>query len=312
VTEGGGSDATQVVVSVGSRRITVGMVAHMMRVRGHIHAGLASVGLRSAALDELITAEWLLGEAATLGIAPTVNAVNAQLAREQETSFPTQQQFAAYLKASGQTLVDLRRLVASRLAEESLRTYIAKNTPGVTAGAVGEFYARHRKMFHMPEHRDIQAIRTWTKSQILAAKHEIEHGESFGKVAERISIDRPSNEHGGATKGIVPGQEERGFDQAIFSSRPHVLVGPLHLRKRYYIFEVTRIEPGHQEPLTHVRSKIERLLPQRSRVDALSSFIASWRIAWRAKTHCDVRYLTQKCANFPPSRRKAEDPVTFN
>lgn len=341
-TEGRGARVTRVAVAVGSADITEGMVAHMMKVRGHVGEGVPDAptfascaarhehsahlaraaalevcraryaSLRAAALEELIVDEWLLGEAAALGVGPTVGEVSAQFAQEQRTSFPTQRQFAAFLKTSGQTLVDLRRDVAAQLAGEALRAYVAKQVPSVTPELIREFYSRHRKMFYVPERRDIEAVRTWRRMWILRAKHEIENGANFGAVAERISIDRPSNRHGGVTKGIIPGQEEKGFNEAIFASPPHVLEGPLRLRERYYIFEVTRIVPGHQEPLTKVRGKIEALLPRANQSTALETFIANWRSSWRAKTRCRPGFVIQKCAEFPAARRKAEDPATLN
>jgi parvulin-like peptidyl-prolyl isomerase len=272
--------------------------------------------LMQEALRKMIASAWVRGEAADLGFAPSDAEVNRAYEEEKKQAYKREAEFQEYLKASGQTVSDLKELVRSTLAEEKIHALIKRKVGSVTQARIAAYYNTHKQLYTEPEKRDIEAIRTWTNSAISNAKKEIMAGANFGSVAKRVSIDRPSNEHGGVTLGITPGQEEKGLDEAIFAAKPHVLTGPLHLRQRYYIFEVTRVVPSHQPSFGEIEKSISQKLPRELQVQALESFVKPWRKKWRAKTDCSPSYVVQKCRQYNRATSKihaeVEPPYELN
>jgi len=269
--------------------------------------------LKQRTLDSLIATQWLIGEAERLGLKVSDEEINRQLQEEKRRSFPTEAQFQKFLTMSGQTLSDVLLSITEELVSEKIRQMIKNKVGNITRARIAQYYNEHKHSFAVPERRDIEAIRTWTKAAITRAEMEVRSGRSFADVARRVSIDSPSNEHGGATLGVIPGQEEKGYDEAIFAARPHVLTGPLYLRRRYYVFEVTRVIPGYQKTFAQVQASIARQLPAQLQQQALVDFIKRWRRTWTAKTSCRTGYVVQKCKQYKVSATTPkEDPFTLN
>lgn len=269
--------------------------------------------LKEQVLGPLIASEWAIREAAQDGVPATDSQAERQLEEDKHKQFSSEAAFQRYLKNSGETAADLLMRIKAELASEKIHQMIKNKVGNVTQARIADYYNRHKQSYAVPEQRDIEAIRTWTKPAIDKAAKEVRSGVSFADVARRVSIDRPSNEHGGVTLGVVSGQEEKGYDEAIFAAKPHVLTGPLHLRKRYYIFEVNRIIPGRQKPFAEIESSIAQQLPAELQQQALGRFIKAWRKKWIAKTDCSPGYVVRKCRQFKVTpATPGEDPYSLN
>jgi foldase protein PrsA len=257
--------------------------------------------LKSQALHTLIASTWVIREASDLGLNVSDAEVHQRYEQEKNQAYKSEAALQQYLKTSGQTVSDLVSGVRLELDSEAIRKYVKRKVGPVTQARIASYYNTHKQLYVVPEQRDIEAIRTWTKTAITKAKQEVKSGTNFGDVAKRVSIDRPSNEHGGVTLGVVRGQEEKGLDEAIFAAKPHTLVGPLHLRQRYYIFEVTKITPARQKPFQEIETSISQQLPTELEQQALVRFIKTWREKWRVKTDCSVGWIVQKCRQYRAS-----------
>jgi foldase protein PrsA len=269
--------------------------------------------LKRQVLSSLIASEWVIQEAARDGLRVTDSEAQRLLETDKHSQFPSEAKFQQYLNSRGETVADVLLGLKEEIASEKLHKAIEKMGHNVTPTEIAAYYNTHKQLYVVPEQRNIEAIRTWTKPAIKNAKAEIESGVSFGDVARRVSIDRPSNEHGGVTLGVVRGQEESGFDEAIFAAKPNVLVGPLHLRQRYYIFEVTKITPGRQQSFAEIESSVMTRLATERHSKVLSDFVKAWRKKWTAKTNCTPHYVVQKCRQFKAKGVVAvEDPYTLN
>lgn len=267
--------------------------------------------VKQQALHYLISSEAIIQEAARLGSPVTDAQAAHQVEVDKRQQFASEREFQRYLKSTRTTEAQAQFGIKAQLAEERLREHIKRSVVPVTSAQIAAYYQAHKAKYFVPERRDIQAIRTWTRSAIDKAKREILAGGSFAEIAKRISIDHPSAEHGGVTLGVTPGEEEKGFDEAIFAAKPHVLVGPLHLRQRYYIFEVNKTHPGSQKPFGPIEASITKEVEAARQQQALTRFVSAWRHRWTAKTSCSAGYVVPKCREYkgPPVE---EDPYTLN
>jgi foldase protein PrsA len=73
----------------------------------------------------------------------------------------------------------------------------------------------------------------------------------------------------------------------------------------YYVFEVKRVIPAEQKPLSQVEASIRQTLPAALYQSALGAFVASWRKRWRARTDCEPGYVVSRCNGATP---EAEGP----
>jgi parvulin-like peptidyl-prolyl isomerase len=255
--------------------------------------------VKESALQQMISNRWVIGEAAELGLGVSEAEGQAQLDKVVSQQFKSKAEFLSYIGASGRTLADTLLSVRVSMATERIQELIKhKAEKKLTEAAIARYYHEHEKSLSIPETRDIRAIRTWTHTAIAMAMAEVRAGKSIASVAKRVSIDKPSNEHGGLTTGIVKGQEEAGLDQAIFAARPHVLTGPLHLRKRYYVFEVVKVTPGQEKSLKEIEGIVREKLSEALLMQEKARFIAAFRKKWLARTSCSPAYVVSRCREY--------------
>jgi parvulin-like peptidyl-prolyl isomerase len=303
----GGSGSDTVVVRVGANTLTQAMVDHSIAIQMDEHNGPESEHPGPSrqedlkhAVTSLISYQWVIGEATELGLQVSDQEVRRQFESERDSTFASESEFRRYLSRSGRTTADELSSIKGALASERILEAVKAPVSKITQAQIVRYYSEHKQQFAVPERRDIVAIRTWTKAAMSKAEREVRSGVSFSSVAKRVSIDRPFNARGGLMSGLIRGQEEKGFDEAIFDAKPNVLTGPLYLRKRYYIFEVRKITPGRQKSLQQVEATIRQQLPVQLERKALGAFIKAWRTKWIAKTNCSPRYIVQKCIQYRP------------
>jgi parvulin-like peptidyl-prolyl isomerase len=266
--------------------------------------------VKESALGQLISNQWVIGEAAELGLGMSDAEAQQRLAKVRAVQFKSKAEFLHYLAGTGRTPADALLGVRLAAATERIQDLIERKANSkIDDAAIARYYHEHEKSFEVPERRDIRAIRTWTHTAIAKAMGEVRAGKSIASVAERVSIDKPSNKEGGLIAGIAKGQEEAGFDQAIFAAKPHTLTGPLHLRKRYYAFEVVAATPGGMRPFKEIEASVREKLSVELLHKEQASIITAFRKKWLARTSCSAGYVVSRCREYHgPSPVVSEDP----
>jgi foldase protein PrsA len=255
--------------------------------------------LKQQVLSFLISANWLLGEASSQGIKMSDAEVQKQFNQVKSQEFPTEAAFQKFLTSTGYTVSDL----LLRVKLDSLSTKIQQK---VTKEAgkkpsqkeISAYYEQHKSTYGQPEKRNILIVLTKTQAQAESAKKEIESGTSFASVAKAHSIDPVSKAAGGSLPGVVKGQEEKALSEAVFSAKVNVLGGPVKTPFGYYVYEVTKIIPGSQQPLSKVQSTISQQIAAQSQQKALSEFVKKFRKTWTARTECRAEYSVQDCKGY--------------
>ena len=154
-----------------------------------------------------------------------------------------------------------------------------------------KYYNENKSKYGTPEKRNVRIILTKTEAQAIAAKKEIESGKSFASVASKDSIDPTSKADGGLLKEVVPGEEEKALDSAIFSATKGPIGGPVKTPFGYYIYQVVSITAGTQEPLSKVQATIKQQLISTGQQAALSKFVKEFKKKWMNQTECRSGYV---------------------
>jgi hypothetical protein len=255
--------------------------------------------LRQSVLGRLISNVWVVGAARELG----VDASASEVKRAPSTY------------RAGEARV--------HLDAEAIRAVIRKRVGPVTATRVAAYYKAHLGLFAVPQQRDLEIVRTGTLAAALAAKRELAAGQGISSVARAIvraepGLPQPYKSSDGVVLGLEPGvYAEPPLNEAIFKARPGVLLGPVRLVEGFpgfFVFEVKKIIPGRQKSLAEVAGSLKRELPEELYLQALASFIARWRSAWRARTDCSPGFVVLKCKQFGSSRAVTggENPYLLN
>jgi foldase protein PrsA len=246
----------------------------------------------------LVSAEWVLGEAKAQGINVTDAQVAKQFATIKKQQFPTPAAYNQFLASSGETEADLLLRVKLELISTKLRNKATKGSTTATPAQIASYYNAHKSQFGTPESRDVSIILTKTQQQAQAALNAIKAGAPFADQAKKSSIDVATKKQGGALTNVVRGQEEAALDQAIFSAPVNKLSGPIKTPFGYYVYNVTKVNPGTQKTLAQVSPTVKSQLIALNQQTALTKFVNGFTKRWTAKTNCRTGFVVMDCKNY--------------
>jgi foldase protein PrsA len=253
-------------------------------------------------MGTLIQNLWIEKEADAQGVKVSDADIRRQLALTKRQSFRSEAAYQRFLRTSGMSEADVLERVRIQALAAALTRKIQSSAAPVTAAQIQSYYNRNRAQFALPERRDVQLILTRTKAQADAAKSAVQGGTSWAAAAKQYSTDAASKATGGELKGVSQGQQDRAFDQAAFSARKGVIVGPVKGQFGYYLLRVTGVTPAQQTPLAQARAQIRALLQSQGTQTKMSSFIRDFQDRWKSKTNCRTGYVVQLCKNAPAVR----------
>jgi len=256
----------------------------------------------------LISAQWLTQEAKKRNITATDKEVQTAFQQQKKQSFPKEADYQKFLQSSGQTESDLLYRVRLSVLTNKLQQSIIKGKGNVTDAQISDYYNKNKQRFAQPETRDLLVVLNPKKAKAQAALNAIKSGQSWKSVAKKYSTDSASKSQGGKLPNVTKGQQEKGFDTAIFSAPKNKVQGPVKTQFGYYVFKVTKVKPAKQQTLAQVHDTIKNLLQSQAQQKALNDFVTSFQKDYKAKTNCAKGYVVDQCKN-APKPKSATQPL---
>jgi foldase protein PrsA len=265
-------------------------------------------GLRDQTMQFLISAQWLTQEAKKRNITATDKEVQTTFQQQKKQSFPKEADYQKFLQSSGQTEADLLYRVRLSVLTNKLQQSIVKGKGTVTEAQISDYYNKNKQRFAQPETRDLLVVLNPNKAKAQAALSAIKSGQSWKSVAKKYSTDSASKSQGGKLPNVTKGQQEKGFDTAIFSAPKNKVQGPVKTQFGYYVFKVTNVKPAKQQSLQQVHDTIKNLLQSQAQQKALNDFVTNFQKDYKAKTNCAKGYVVDQCKN-APKPKSATQPL---
>jgi foldase protein PrsA len=258
----------------------------------------------------LISAEWIQQEAKNQKVTVSDKEVQKQFADQKKQSFQKDADYKKFLTSSGMTEADLIFRVKLDVISNAVRTKVIKGKDKVSDAQISSYYEKNKTRFAQPERRDLLVVLTRTQAKADAAKKELDGGASWKAVAKKYSIDEASKAQGGKLPGVAKGQQEKAFDDAIFSAKKGATTGPIKTQFGYYVFQVTKVTAASQQTLAQTKETIKNLLKSQNQQKALNAFVKKFRTDYKKKTKCAKPYLIPDCANGPKPKPTTTAPAT--
>jgi foldase protein PrsA len=256
-------------------------------------------GLRDQVLEFLILAKWVNGEADNQGVKVSDKAAEADFQKARKQSFPKESDFQAFLKQSGMTVGDARFQVEFNSVYTKLRQKAIKSADKVKDADVKEFYDKNKARLGTPLTRDLRVVLTRDEATANKAKAALEGDQSWSAVVKKYSIDPATKATAGVLSGLSKGQQEKAFDDAIFSAPKGKLTGPIKTQFGYYVFQVQKETPASQQSLKQATAAIKQQLDAQNKQKADDEFNADLRKKWKSKTNCREGFVMRQCKNAP-------------
>jgi foldase protein PrsA len=265
--------------------------------------------LQQEVLGFLISSQWVIGEAESLGVNVSDKEVKKRFEQIRDQQFQKTAEFEKFLANSGQTVSDLLLRVKLNLLSQKIQQKIVRAKQKVTKSAIEKYYRENPSRFGVPERRDLEIILTKTEAQANAAKKEVESGKSFASVAKKVSIDPTSKANGGLLPGVVKGQEEKALDEAAFTAKVNVLEGPIKTPFGVYVFRVKKTTPGSTQTLAQSEATIKAQLTATQQQSALTEFVKKFKKKWTDKTDCRAGFVVMDCKQYKAPKGAGTSPV---
>ena len=253
--------------------------------------------LKQQVMQFLISAECIEQEADDRDIEVSDEEVQKQFEDQKNQSFPNEKQYQQFLETSGQTEEDLLFRVKLDVLSTKVRDEVIEGTDEVSDDDIEAYYEENKERFAQPERRDLNVVLTKTEARANEARSALESGQAFKTVAKEFSIDEASKSQGGKLPAVAEGQQEKAFDDAIFSAEQGELTGPVKTQFGWYVFEVTKVTPASQQTLDEAKETIRSLLRSEREQKALDSFIEKFQDKYRDETQCADDYIVEDCDN---------------
>jgi foldase protein PrsA len=266
--------------------------------------------LRDQTMQFLISSAWIEGESADRGVKVPDSQVKKDFDKQRQQSFPKDKDYLAFLKSSGYVQEDLLYRLKIQALSDKLRTKILEGTDKVTDAQIANYYNKNKIRFAVPEQRDLNIVLTKTEDQAKKAKAALDSGQSFKTVASKYSIDQATKAQGGKLAGVPKGQQEKSLDAATFKAPKGKIEGPVKTQFGYYVFQVTKITPGKQQPLSTSKASIKQLLVSQKQQTTLDTFVKDFQKKWKDRTTCQKGYQTAECSNPPKAKPSTPAPAT--
>src|SRR5215203_3106908 len=161
--------------------------------------------LRDQVLQLLISFEWIEGEAKEQNIKVSDKEIQKTFDKQKKEAFPKEEDFAKFLKDSGQTEKDILKRVRLDTLSNKIREKVTKGKDKVSDAEISEYYNKNKQRFAQPERRDLRIVLTKGKAKAEQAHKALASGDSFKQVAKKYSIDQASKAQGGKLPAVAKG-----------------------------------------------------------------------------------------------------------
>jgi foldase protein PrsA len=261
--------------------------------------------LSSQVLDFLIKTYWYQADAAKAGIKVSDAEVQKAFNTAKAQSFPTAAGFNTFLSQTGQTLQDVLYRFRYSLILQKL---VAKHATTVTPAQIQAYYNSHLSQFGTQATRSMKIVLAKTQADALAAKKELDSGQSWATVVKRYSTDPTTKSTGGVLNGVTKQQQDAALSNAAFAAPANKILGPVKGQFGYYVFDVTKITPATQQSLASATPLIKQQLTSQAQTSAQSAVDNAAKKSWLSQTTCRAGYAMADCKGYSPP--KAATPTT--
>ncbi len=246
---------------------------------------------RQRALAALIAAEWLRGQAAAEGVAPSAAVVARALSERRAANGSGE--FAQSLHASGRTIADVELEIEAELAAAAIHQKLMARIAPVTQAEVADYYKRHQGRFRIPEVRVVDLVENLpSRAAAAALVSRIGIGPRFTARANHERLLRGYESIPGTPPDIVR------VAHAIFAAPRGVASAPTRLSRHWIVFVVRSVASPSFEPLSKARPRIVALLEASHRSETAATFAAEFRRRWTARTSCGAGYVVPGCVQY--------------
>lgn len=251
--------------------------------------------LRREALDGLIEDRLISQRAAELGLAVSDEELETAILDVQKQNKITRPQLEEALRQQGLAFADYRSTLRQQILRYKLLGRELPAMSEVTSREVRDYYQGHESDYRQPPLLHLSRIsfalpakatdeqRASTSAAAESARARIVGGTDFLSVLEEL---RSAGIADGGDFGTVAEPEiNPAFADAVRNLKAGEISPVVEVGGGLHLLRLEERTPGHVVPLEEVRGKIEAILGEQKKAEALKT----WMAVLRSKARIDIR-----------------------
>ena len=269
--------------------------------------------LKQQVLGFLISSNWVIGEAAELGVKVSATRKSRSSSTKSRTSSsPRKPNSRNSSPASGQTVSDLLLRVKLNMLSPKIQQKVTKEASKkpTQKRRSQKYYNEHKSQYGQPEKRDVLIVLTKTEAAGQAGQEGNRIGQEL-RERRQGEFDRPDQQGRRRIElpGVVKGQEEKALNEAVFAAKQNVLGGPSRPPSATTSTKCEDASPGTQQTLAQVQSDDQAAADRRpEQQTALSTFVKEFnKTVEGAKPNAAAGYVVQDCKGYKAPKTSLDD-----
>jgi hypothetical protein len=260
---------------------------------------------RQRAVQFLVMAHWLIGEARDRGRAISRAAVERRV-RERVDAFPHgKPEYERELSAGYQTSGDAELEIEAEVAGGIVRSFMPSKAVRATRAEIVDYYRSHPSQFRAPRLRIADLI-----EGLPSREAAILLGKRLGpgaRFAHRAAHESVAPETPAEAARIGNGELVHG----IYAAPIGRVAGPVRYADHWVLIVVRKTVPAGPVPLAQVQAKIGKRLSSERYSRARRDFLEAYRRKWIARTSCSAGFVVWGCSQYKGSSLEVANPLTL-
>ena len=266
--------------------------------------------LQSEVLGFLISSQWVLREAESLGVKLTDAEVKKQFDKIKTEQFPKAAEFEKFLASSGP---DGLGPAAAREAEHALAENPEEDRQGEAATSAKPRSKSTTTKTSPDSARRKSATCGSSSPKTEARRRSRQEGNRIGQeLRERrqgkTRSTRPARPTAACSRKWSKARRRRRSTKPSSPPKPHELGGPVKTPFGYYVYEVVSIDARHPAAAgagRRRRSK-QQLIATSAAESAEHEFVKNFKTKWQAETECRSGYVVPDCKDYKAPKTHVE------
>jgi parvulin-like peptidyl-prolyl isomerase len=265
------------------------------------------------AMDRLLKAAWVRGEAAERGIAVSPARLGVAIDEFKKSQrYGTEAEFERFLAAQHLSEAEFESVARLQVLSGEVQEDVLAALPPPSPADVERYYEAAKALqFTTAPSYDVRLILNFDRAKVERARAILERNDSpasWKRLVRRYSEDPPGKRSGGLHRAI-PAEFGEPLDAAIAAAPQGELLGPIETKGVYFVFSVEGSTPSEVEALGEVRQNVVNALAKREGEAAVESFASEFDGKWESRTHCAAGYEVAGCSNYRGTGRPPNAPT---
>jgi parvulin-like peptidyl-prolyl isomerase len=222
--------------------------------------------MKSDLLDRLIEDRLILQEARKNKIKVDESRVKSKI-DELKKRYDSVTDFENSLKNQGLVEADLLARIRDQILMYNIVEIKIRDKILIKPAEITEYYNKNLSRFNLAEEHEFKSLAVSEEDKAKKAAEDLSQGKDINELAKE----------GGFTANVFSarqnGELKKDVEEVLFKLKLNEVSQPLKIKDSFYIFQLSKITPSRQQPLSEVQDSIHSILYENKMQEAMVKWV---------------------------------------